>query len=544
VVLRGRAGASVKITVQQSVEAEAASVVGPDGGTVTVTDHQSPLHGFALEFPPGALSADAVVSIRAADETLWTGLPAFVIESPEALQLPATIRYPLSDLDEDGIVDGTSLPVRSVRQGVRLYRQSDVEGAYELVPSLHDVANGGLVAETTRFSKWIAENSWSHDPGRWQQGVVYYEIDESIDHLAGDSTLLRREIHRAFDLWQQALAGHLEFREVPEGDGRTNIRLAARDLEPNDLQGQAGWLRSRQMQIIWMNSGPSLDGKPRHWLAGYDPWPSDDQQGALPWTPIPTLRIVAHEISHAIGLDFDRSACNWSTAPPAHLSSVDCRTSSPIPATALSPEDIRRVREHYGLATGLSGWGTSTTDGVLRPSEWKYADGYTFDVRLPSGAMTPATLRIMNDHANLYVGLSLDAPGVVTLSLFLGFDAAFDGFGAGDDAIQLRGDNRPNPSIALEDYVGIMVAGQVSGDHDDELGGTNDGGTALSWTNGRVELEGWHPLRSGDVYDFHLAGGGAVGLTILAVDVWDQSSNHEGTLHLDGTAGSVTIRVQ
>jgi hypothetical protein len=56
----------------------------------------------------------------------------------------------------------------------------------------------------------------------------------------------------------------------------------------------------------------------------------------------------------------------------------------------------------------VSGYGTATIDGMKAPGEWDGAAKYEFEAMLPAefgGGTTPTALYVMNDSANLYVGV-------------------------------------------------------------------------------------------------------------------------------------------
>lgn len=94
---------------------EVSAVIGPEGGTLAVTDAQSPLYGVRVEVPPGALATSATVSLRAVTDvsalpTLAAGLAAFepVLEltSDAPFAADVTLAFPLRStaLREDQVL--------------------------------------------------------------------------------------------------------------------------------------------------------------------------------------------------------------------------------------------------------------------------------------------------------------------------------------------------------------------------------------------------------------------------------------------------------
>lgn len=68
VLLKGKPGGQVTIQIIQQVEAEAAAVIGPDGGVVEVTDTNSSIYGMKVVIPEGALQEAQNVSIHVSSE--------------------------------------------------------------------------------------------------------------------------------------------------------------------------------------------------------------------------------------------------------------------------------------------------------------------------------------------------------------------------------------------------------------------------------------------------------------------------------------------
>jgi hypothetical protein len=138
----------------------------------------------------------------------------------------------------------------------------------------------------------------------------------------------------------------------------------------------------------------------------------------------------------------------------------------------------------------LSGSGTATIDGVIDNEEWAGADAPIFVVDLPGGDIAGASLKVMNDATNLYLGLVVVyKDDLIDLSVY--FDANDDGNagGAGDDLIGFT-----TTSGAVRDL--FFTAGSSSFDTTD--GGTLDVVGATSTTSIATQIEISHPLDGGD----------------------------------------------
>lgn len=114
----------IGIDITQEVLAEAADFVGAEGANVEVVDSSSPLEGVSLEIPPGALAEPALISIVAAEALpevpVRGAFAGEVLElKPEGLTFdaPVTLTLPYNDVNNDGIIDGTSIDEQFVSAG-------------------------------------------------------------------------------------------------------------------------------------------------------------------------------------------------------------------------------------------------------------------------------------------------------------------------------------------------------------------------------------------------------------------------------------------
>ena len=63
----GDSGSFISIELLQNVKAEAAAVIGPEGGVVAVTDPESELYGIKIDIPVGLLEGNKVISVSTSD---------------------------------------------------------------------------------------------------------------------------------------------------------------------------------------------------------------------------------------------------------------------------------------------------------------------------------------------------------------------------------------------------------------------------------------------------------------------------------------------
>jgi len=161
-----------------------------------------------------------------------------------------------------------------------------------------------------------------------------------------------------------------------------------------------------------------------------------------------------------------------------------------------------------------SGFGTPTINGVFSPGEWAKAGQTTFSVNTIDGPAS-ATMYVMNDAANLYVGFTITYPTWSSVEI----DFSNDNSGAfqnGDDAIGFNSSlNRFYDMFRTNLDPCSSSAPGACGFNDADYGGTVDGSGASSSAGGVTYYELSHPLNSGDTgHDFSLVPGDSVGFTL------------------------------
>jgi hypothetical protein len=192
-----------------------------------------------------------------------------------------------------------------------------------------------------------------------------------------------------------------------------------------------------------------------------------------------------------------------------------------LPAEAHAPDVV------------LSGFGAATIDGQLGPAEWDSAAKVDFLVNLPlsdGGGTTTGTLFVMNDGANLYLGVKVLRAQLNTGDLGFGLDQVVFEFdndhnggppADGDDILLLSpGVNILGVSTFFDEARTSRLpcpAGLLCGLLDVQLNvpGTNDGAGAASNNGSFSFFEISHPLDSADdLNDFSLTPGFTAGFAL------------------------------
>jgi hypothetical protein len=117
VCLKGKPGGQITIQIAVSVDAEGANFIGPAGGTVEVTDPESPIYRAGAVIPEGALPEGGLVILDWVEDPPampdWhEPIGDFILYSGEGfatLAKPVNLFVPYPDEDDDGLVDGTSV---------------------------------------------------------------------------------------------------------------------------------------------------------------------------------------------------------------------------------------------------------------------------------------------------------------------------------------------------------------------------------------------------------------------------------------------------
>jgi len=166
----------------------------------------------------------------------------------------------------------------------------------------------------------------------------------------------------------------------------------------------------------------------------------------------------------------------------------------------------------------ISGLGTATIDGVMAAGEWDGAGSIEFEAILPPDYRyavdtAPATLYVLNDRENLYLGIRIGQVGFSGGGAAFIFDDENDGrMGPGEDVVRI------DRAAGFVDGVLHTACGSpvvVLCPESDRLLGTTQDGAGASLDNGEFTFfELSHPLNSSDPNDVGLAGGDVLGFSM------------------------------
>lgn len=367
VEMRGAPGSRLSLQVVEPITADAAAVFGPDGGVIEVVEPGSAILGLAITIPAGALAEQSLITIAGVSEPVdldsereeWIALPGFSVICTGTLHAPATIHYPVSDTNRDGILDGTAFDLAQFF----FYKRSEGWSHYLQLNARYEPEASELVADALGFSTYnIISRRWKLDT------TVYFAIESLPTSAYYDYWSLRLALHQAFQMWEdQALDNRLVFVETPLGSAHVDVVVRTSDLcaeygasteecaaaaiaeDPFDFRGPR-WIK--------LNQPGSFTNFPYLWVSEDEPWPvvvppAPDKAG---WSYLPAQVIFAHEISHILGVSFDEDKgypCTDYTKTNPDISSTPCRQDQMRPLTKLSATDIDRIRGHYGLAKAI-----------------------------------------------------------------------------------------------------------------------------------------------------------------------------------------------
>ena len=364
--LRSKPGSYLSVQVVQEIEAEAAAVIGTEGGVVEVTDPESSICGVKIEIPEEALSGDTLVSVSettfdipvSEKEEVASITPSISIQPDNAgLGAPCTITIPYDDVDNDGVVDGTNFSEQFIIVLFLLNDGSDeIQRAENYVV---DAANNKITILSNHFSKW---KPWAK---RWKEGVnVFYYIYSVPDNQDYGEDIFRMEVDNAFAMWQAALSDVVHFQPEPTDDpDNADILIYAIDFcsaDPDACSAKGSCNRDKQEDKTKIYFNTNIDGTGKtKWAAGdYCSFPPNDD-----WEWYPFRRIALHEIGNSLGLpDYeetnichDYSCTNDCEDEDRIIMSYDAvfdgflLTNQAYPFNRLSCFDVNKLREEYKL---------------------------------------------------------------------------------------------------------------------------------------------------------------------------------------------------
>lgn len=403
----------------QAVPPAASAEVGAAGGIVQVTDSQSPLAGLRISIPAGALDTATTISIVPdaglaipTDSTRESTvrLPAFRL-TPEGLKFkaPVALEIPFRDDDEDGIVDGSVMPVESGH----VFRLDETRAEWIRQEAIIDRSAHRLVAMIDHFSPWSAEfRSFGIDR------ISYYVDDSLYEKLEISRTAANGDIRRAFDAWSGALDGRLVFEQTNLRQNADVILRGADLCSPLvffGLECGSMALTSTRAQPLSTSARFTVTyNASRKWHADY---PASYQTYTVEYG-LPFLRVTLHELGHVIGLPeyTDKRTYEPSNKPPYGVYPTSgypvmyYEELTKAPLTVLAPFDRGEVRRVYGLSGDCEPFSVGPVtfeaypDATISPPPHRIVVDYGIPSPLVEMGLTFDSLGRPEGRQALYVG--------------------------------------------------------------------------------------------------------------------------------------------
>ena len=173
----------------------------------------------------------------------------------------------------------------------------------------------------------------------------------------------------------------------------------------------------------------------------------------------------------------------------------------------------------HAAGVSLSASGTAAVDGVLSPGEWDAAAQVDFELNLPEGGTTPATLFVMNDATKLFLGVRIPGAPIGRGGIAFEFDNDHDGIREqGDNIATLNASEAGTFESSLDGFRDRCgEPNPACGFNDTFYGGTKDMVGAVTNDGAATFYEYSVLLDTVDnAHDFSLRAGDTVGFMIWA----------------------------
>ena len=160
---------------------DAAKSIGPEGGTVEVTDPASPIYGIKVEIPEGALSSNAVITLSEIpipfdlpDESYPASRCLAIGPSGLTFSTPVVVTIPYGDTNNDSIIDGTNIFEGNTAV---LYNNETAGNWEEVFNSVWDHDENVAIFQVKHFSTFIITARSSVDePDKVPVDVIYHSV--------------------------------------------------------------------------------------------------------------------------------------------------------------------------------------------------------------------------------------------------------------------------------------------------------------------------------------------------------------------------------
>lgn len=323
------------------------------GGVVEVLNPASPLYGFKIEVPDGAISSPAsAIYVSDLDESelpafpsSWQSIDVSIEAGPGGTQFEAPVKIYLlyDDADQNGIIDGTDIREASLTAISGNFQSQESQSVEGMV----DEENNQFILLTDHFS-WldIRSQTWPNN------STITYQI-LNTPTLSQDSEVdVKDAVRSAINTWEQELSqspAHITFQEVG----------ISQDADIS-LSWDVGVSSPQSLQRIYRRPRPQwpLYGINIYFFEnflqtiGADNWSASLDPNNSAANTVYVKRAALRAIGDALGIP--SVTVGQGLLSTANIAIMQSYNSSPGTMLSnlqnLGVLDIYNTREHYGIA--------------------------------------------------------------------------------------------------------------------------------------------------------------------------------------------------
>jgi len=250
VELRSSPGSYLILLIKQEINADGAAVIGPAGGTVDVSNPESPFFGISCNIPSGSLQTPKIITISLppiADQlsnflpanTAQAGIPVEFGPTGLAFSTPVSLTLTYFDPNDDGVIDGTDVSVDKV-EAFNLIDQNQQDN----IPILSlDKINHSATISVDHFSAYILTVPSQYVEYRWEMDA--FSISDWVEESQ-------------YGPFPWGPTGQYQFNE-PLFDGYSGLKIWARKKTEERIKLRTkDPSRFREGTYIWRTFVPPL----------------------------------------------------------------------------------------------------------------------------------------------------------------------------------------------------------------------------------------------------------------------------------------------